>query len=1031
MIKKNSTRFHGIFFSALLCTTGSVTAEIHQGNAFLYGDNIEVGLGPDGAFGSDVISPDTERKAHGKRLGYISDPTGGKFDNDSYHGDFFLPGYPEEGWGIRFDGKTYNNNSNQQGSEIIGGLLDFNTTASNQNVTWKGEVEGLEITQVFRVYTLGTAIVFDITLKNTTSIAMNDVYYLRTVDPDNNAEQDPGNSSAKYSTTNTILSQGFEKGGYSAVSAMQEANSGTGFSFTKSLLTLNGYGENSRVTFGDLFVRAPENVYNGTGILKQTGSVHADQAISLAFKFDKIAAGDTVTFRAGYQLKDVPVADLDINSSDTTGNEFSQLYFIGSEAVKVADTDTVIEGTGFDQIQEATVTITNPHAGDILSVLGALPTGITLETAVSSDTKIFLSGVASRADYQTALMQVLYKNDDFGADLETRKITLQVIDDNATPSNTAISTVKITIPVVLTDLKIAGDDIVNGDEVDAVKFTGKAAPNSTITIDFTDKNGKKLAPPITVTTDENGDWNLDDNPADISSLSDGPIEVLITATDPNGNVTKLTHSILKDTIIILKDITPVDDETVSSATPTFKGKTDPNATVVLKILPDGKSYTTTADNDGNWEIKLDKQPMGETQSVKITATDPAGNVISTTQKFHTPKLPLDVTDLDTNELGVANSLTPVIKGTSNPDTTITLSMPTTNGKTATCTTKTDADGKWECKLPSSPSGGPYTLTVTTEDSNGDTNSTTKELTIPDLPLVIDSPTDNAVISGINPEVAGTSKPGSKITVLASNGEKCTAVTDSKNHWSCKLPTLGFDKTFKLTITTEDDLGNSTTKEVNVSTDKLPLAVISPQDNSTAEDSTPVFTGTSAPKALITVKFASGQECKTETDADGNWSCEVPALPVGGPYDVTITAEDADGNTSIIDESISIPRISLVVITPEEGEKITDTEVLVSGTNDPNTKIVALGPDGESCETISDNNGKWSCTLEGLQSGNGKRITVISGEGAKQKVKLTTIDIENSSEGVRTILTGGAGSSSAPFLLLLGIFLFIKRKRNKA
>ena len=66
----------------------TATLDILNENAFLYGNNIEVGIGPDGAFGSDISSPEMGRKSYGKLLGYISDPSGGQFKN-SYHGDFF------------------------------------------------------------------------------------------------------------------------------------------------------------------------------------------------------------------------------------------------------------------------------------------------------------------------------------------------------------------------------------------------------------------------------------------------------------------------------------------------------------------------------------------------------------------------------------------------------------------------------------------------------------------------------------------------------------------------------------------------------------------------------------------------------------------------------------------------------------------------------------------------------------------------------------------------------------------------------
>lgn len=1024
-MKINTSAFSSIFLAALLCFSNNVRADIFQNNAFLYGHNIEVGIGPDGAFGSDVRSPDTTRKAFGKKLGYIVDPTTNRFSG-SYHGDFFLPGFPEEGWGVGFNEKIYNNNSNQQGAEILGELLYYKNTAKFQRVVWEGEIEGLEITQIYRTYTSGTTVVFDISLKNTSATTMTNVYYMRTIDPDNNAEQAPSSAVEKFVTTNTIISQGSDGNGFSGVSAKQNEKSGL---FTESLMTLYGYGENSRVTYGGLFNRDPEAVYSGLGLLKQLGSNTADEAISLAFKFDKLEPEDTVTFRASYQLKDVPAATIDIdtnNSSGGLGSEFKQLYILKSAASPITDTDITIEGDRTSQIEQAVITLTNPHNADILEVSGTLPNGISIDTKESSTTQVWLTGKASKLDYITALKQVTFNNNDIHSRIETRKVTVQILDDNTTPSNTAISTITVTIPVELSSPFISDDDNINKNEVNAVKLSGSAAPNATIIIDFTDKNGNKLAPAKTVTADVNGNWSIDADPADLSPLSDGPITVLVTATDANGNKASLTKTVIKDTAIILTNITPTDNAVVSNRTPIYKGKTDPNAKVTLKVLPNNNTYTTTADTNGDWSIALDKFPMGVNKPVQITATDNANNQISEITHFQTPTLPLEITDLDANNQGLANSTSPTLKGTSVPDTSITIDMPTGNGQSTKCNATTDANGDWSCQLPESPSGGPYTITVTTTDGEGNTNSATRQISIPELPLVIDNPTNNAVISGINPLIEGTSKPSTNITVFISSTEKCTTTTDDTNHWSCKLPSLAFGKSFTLTVTTEDSIANKTINSVDISTDKLPLSIIKPLDNSTAEDTTPVFIGTTTPNTTVTVSVATGQECTTTSDSKGNWSCELSAMAVGGPYDITIKAEDTNGNTTSIHESISIPAIPLIVTSPTSNEKITKDTINVTGTSDPNKPIKVLGPDGESCETVSDANGAWNCQLDKLQSGIGKHITVISDwKSTKKKIAIVTVDIENSSKKVKTIL---AGNASAFLLLLLGLLLLFRNKK---
>jgi len=1283
--------------------------DIFQGNAFLYGDNIEVGIGSDGAFGSNVISPEIGRKSYGKRLGYISDPSGTMFKN-GYHGDFFLPGYPEEGWGITVNGKTYNNNRNIQGAQIRGKLSNFKASATGQNVTWKGNVDGLEITQVFRIYTSGIGIIVDVTLKNTTTESLYNVYYMRTVDPDNNAEQDSeinwDNPTLKYTTINTILSQGSIETGGSTVSAAQDGKNGI---FTRSLLTLSGYGTNSRASYGGERNRIPADVYTGTDTLKHSGTHTADESISIAYKFDEIPPHNSVRFRAGYLLADIPTPQIDIdadNSSGLSGSQYTQVYMLGTTATKISDTDIEITGKSFTNLEKAVISLTNPKAGDKLTIQGELPENISIDTSENSnDTEIHLTGLASNNDYITAIKTVAFNNNNTKSSTETRYLTVQVIDDNFTPSNTSISIIEITVPVTINTSMITKDDIVDGEEVSHIVFTGTAAPNSSIEIVFTDKDGKKITKNII--TDNNGDWTLAENPADLTSLVDGSIHLVITSTDENANTSVFNKEFEKDATITLDNITPKDQQTVADPSPTFSGKTDPKANIILKLLASGKTYTIQADNDGNWSITLAKLPLGTTSDIEITAKDAVGNTAVVTHTISTPALPLEVTDLETDSNGFASSTTPTFTGTSSPDTDITITIPSNNGKTIRCTSSTDKNGNWSCKVPTLPSGGPYIATIKAEDSQGNVSTITKELsipklplniddldtdangiskttsptfsgtgspdatitieistdknstktcsttidangnwsctfvalpsggpyqaiitttdaigntasstisiTIPKLPLVINTPLDNAVVSEATPIVSGTSTPDTTITVSTSDGQQCTATTDANNNWSCKLPTLALNKSFTLTViakdsanntttvthsittpalplevtdletdsngfassttptftgtskpdthitiaiattngqnilcasttdengnwtckfstlpsggpyqatitsndaigntssitrdiaipniplvikspsdnaviteatptvsgtstpgtivtvststgvkcisetneknhwrcdlpslalgedfiftvTTKDNIGNTTIKTINVSTDKLPLSIISPADKGTAGDSTPNFIGTSAPYTQITITASTGVKCETIADASGNWACELPELPVGETHSVIIKAEDDKGNTTTITENIRIPKIPLIITSPSDEKVFIGSSINITGTTDPNTEILVLGPDGETCKTISNAKGEWSCRIDNLRDGSTKHFTVISGNKAdEQKITILTLDIENSSEKVNTILSGGGGSSSLPILLFLGLGFLFKTYRKK-
>ena len=110
-------------------------------------------------------------------------------------------------------------------------------------------------------------------------------------------------------------------------------------------------------------------------------------------------------------IDDPPALDLDANNSSGFGADASATYAAGGPAVSVVDTDVLITDDG-TTIQSATINILDYslHPGDMLSIAGTLPTGITASSYNPFNGVITLSGSASLADYQTALRQVVFSN---------------------------------------------------------------------------------------------------------------------------------------------------------------------------------------------------------------------------------------------------------------------------------------------------------------------------------------------------------------------------------------------------------------------------------------------------------------------------------------------------------------------------------------------------------------------------------------------------------------------------------------------
>ncbi len=138
-------------------------------------------------------------------------------------------------------------------------------------------------------------------------------------------------------------------------------------------------------------------------------------------------------------VNDPPTLDLDASAG---GTGYTGTFKVGSTASPIADTDSLIADVDSANVASATIVLTNAKPGDVLSVLGTLPTGITASEPDSADGKITLTltGSASLAAYQDAIEAIRFSTT--GSDYTTREIQVTV-NDVALASNTAIATLAV------------------------------------------------------------------------------------------------------------------------------------------------------------------------------------------------------------------------------------------------------------------------------------------------------------------------------------------------------------------------------------------------------------------------------------------------------------------------------------------------------------------------------------------------------------------------------------------------------------
>ena len=134
----------GLFFAlpimANAALPGARSASNDNGDVFLGGNYIEVGISKSGSFGTSANAPAEFGSHSSYGLGLIADGDGWDNGNDPTTGDFFLPGTPEERWGIAYkiNGVTY--------QYFFADRMDEQTNDSSLHNLWDDYQEFLEYT---------------------------------------------------------------------------------------------------------------------------------------------------------------------------------------------------------------------------------------------------------------------------------------------------------------------------------------------------------------------------------------------------------------------------------------------------------------------------------------------------------------------------------------------------------------------------------------------------------------------------------------------------------------------------------------------------------------------------------------------------------------------------------------------------------------------------------------------------------------------------------------------------------------------
>ena len=474
-------------------------------------------------------------------------------------------------------------------------------------------------------------------------------------------------------------------------------------------------------------------------------------------------------------------------------------------------------------------------------------------------------------------------------------VTVTATDAAGNISNPASDTVDAAAPVV--DF----NDLTTNDTTPAL--TGSVDdPTATVVITI---NGIDY----TATNNGNGTWTLADDA--VATLAEDSYTATVTATDPDGNVSTNTGTVVVDTTA---PTVAINDLATNDTTPELTGTVnDPNAIVVVTI--DGNDYTATNNGDGTWTLADNVvATLAEgSYPTSVTATDAAGNTVTNTGTvvIDTTAPTVAINDLTTNDT------TPELTGTVNDPNAVVVVTIDGNDYTAT----NNGDGTWTLAddVVATLAEGSYPTSVTATDAAGNTVTNTGT-------VVIDTTAPTVAINDLTtndttPELTGTVNDPNAVVVVTIDGNDYTATNNGDGTWTLadNVVALLAEGNYTATVTATDAVGNSdsatgsividTSIDENNNAQTVTFDSIS-NDSGVAgdfitSDNTLVFNGTVdlGDNTTLTViidgtSYTFGTDPELTIDGSGNWSLDLTGTTLpAGTYSVVATVTDDAGNSA--------------------------------------------------------------------------------------------------------------------------------------
>ncbi|HHT5047496.1 TPA: Ig-like domain-containing protein [Enterobacter hormaechei] len=501
--------------------------------------------------------------------------------------------------------------------------------------------------------------------------------------------------------------------------------------------------------------------------------------------------------------------------------------------------------------------------------------------------------------------------------------------------NTGTGEREIAIDANLPGLRVdtvAGDDVVNTIEhAQNLIVSGTSdglAPGTALTVTV---NGKDYA--ATVLAD--GTWRAAIPSTDVSAWPEGTVKISVTGDSAAGNPITISHDVTVDLATVAISINALATDDVINAAE--KGAdlvlsgvtTNVEAGQTVTISLNGRIYTTTVDDSGNWTYTVPSADLAGLKdgdaSVQVSVTNVNGNSASAGREYSVDATAPSVTinTIATDDILNASEAQSdlAISGTSTAEAgqTVTVSL---NGKDFTTTVS--ANGSWTLNVPAADlaglTDGSVTVTASVSDKAGNPASVdhnlTVDVTVPAVTIhtvagddVINVAEHNQaqIISGSATGAAA----GDKVTVTI-GGQTYTTVLDAAGNWSVGVPANVIsglsDGTVTVSVSVTDAAGNTGSGTHNVTVDtglpSVSFNAISDDNvlNAVEKGQDLRVSGTSANlgEGTVVAVTLNGKNYTATTAADGTWSLTIPAADLTGlgqaSYTLNATATNGVGNS---------------------------------------------------------------------------------------------------------------------------------------